>query len=79
MVAIHDFIKTNDLDCDSKRCQTVDVFYDPVQWEAAQESVALVSLRLVPLSNLIILQSIADQVILTTKDGQIHGYIRPKA
>ena len=46
MVAIHDFIKTNNLDCDSKRCQTVDVFYDPVQWKAAQESVALVSLRL---------------------------------
>ncbi|RVX71509.1 hypothetical protein B0A52_05081 [Exophiala mesophila] len=41
MVAIHDFIKTNNLDCDSKRCQTVDVFYDPVQWKAAQESVAL--------------------------------------
>lgn len=41
MVAVHDFIRENGIDCDARRCDTVDVFYDSEQWEAAHESVDL--------------------------------------
>lgn len=41
MIGVHDFAHQNGIDCDARRCQTIDVFYDEVQWKAAQESVAL--------------------------------------
>ncbi|KAL2432823.1 hypothetical protein ABEF95_013379 [Exophiala dermatitidis] len=41
MEAIHAFSHEHQIDCDSHRCQTVDVFYDPAQLQAAQKSVAL--------------------------------------
>lgn len=41
MVAVHAFANQHGIDCDSKRCQTVDVFYDAAQWQAAMASVAL--------------------------------------
>lgn len=39
MVAVHDFIQKHDLDCDSRRCDTVDIFYDEQQWKEAHEAV----------------------------------------
>lgn len=39
MLAVHDFIRNNMIDCDARRCDTVDVFYDEQQLQLAQESV----------------------------------------
>ncbi|KIX10139.1 uncharacterized protein Z518_01220 [Rhinocladiella mackenziei CBS 650.93] len=41
MATVHAFSRQNGIDCDSRRCQTIDVFYDPVPWKAARESVVL--------------------------------------
>jgi len=41
MVAVHDFIRENGIQCDSRRLDTVDVFYDQLQWDRAHESIAL--------------------------------------
>jgi len=41
MAAVHDFAQERSIDCDALRCDTVDVFYDIVEWEKAKESVAL--------------------------------------
>lgn len=41
MVAVHDFIKEQRIPCDNRRLDTVDVFYNQVQWNRAQQSVAL--------------------------------------
>ncbi|EHY56367.1 hypothetical protein ABEF92_006907 [Exophiala dermatitidis] len=41
MEAVHAFAHKHQIDCDSHRCQTVDVFYDLEQLQAARESVAL--------------------------------------
>jgi glycine/D-amino acid oxidase-like deaminating enzyme len=41
MVNVHAFAKQHSIQCDSVRCQTIDVFYDKPQFEAAKESVGL--------------------------------------
>ena len=41
MAQSHEFISENRIDCDARRLDTVDVFYDQGQWEQAHESVAL--------------------------------------
>ncbi|EXJ79843.1 hypothetical protein A1O3_08128 [Capronia epimyces CBS 606.96] len=41
MVAVHEFARQHGIDCDAKRCQTVDVFYDAAKWQAAKDSVTL--------------------------------------
>ncbi len=41
MVAVHDFIKKHQIDCDGRRLRTVDIVYDPGQWHQAHDSVAL--------------------------------------
>ncbi|KIW97090.1 uncharacterized protein Z519_02482 [Cladophialophora bantiana CBS 173.52] len=41
MVSVHKFARENSIDCDSVRCQTIDVFYDERQFETARESVSL--------------------------------------
>ncbi|KAJ9612229.1 hypothetical protein H2200_003826 [Cladophialophora chaetospira] len=41
MVTVHAFSRQHSIPCDSVRCQTIDVFYDSAQFEAAKESVAL--------------------------------------
>ena len=40
MVQTHDFIREHQIDCDSRRLDTVDIVYDQEQWEQAHESVA---------------------------------------
>ncbi|KAI0382212.1 FAD dependent oxidoreductase [Hypomontagnella monticulosa] len=37
--AVHAFAKEHGIECDSKRCDTVDVVYDPAQWEDDQRAV----------------------------------------
>lgn len=41
MAAVHAFIKEKGIDCDGKRCDTVDVFYDQHHLDQARKSVAL--------------------------------------
>ena len=41
MKAVHTFVAENNIQADSLRCDTVDVFYDQAQWQGAQESVTL--------------------------------------
>ncbi|EXJ62800.1 hypothetical protein A1O7_03240 [Cladophialophora yegresii CBS 114405] len=41
MVNVHAFAREHSIPCDSVRCQTIDVFYDSTQFEAAKTSVAL--------------------------------------
>lgn len=41
MVSVHSFAKEHKIPCDSLRCQTIDVFYDKPQFDAAKVSVAL--------------------------------------
>jgi glycine/D-amino acid oxidase-like deaminating enzyme len=41
IVAVHDFARTHNIDCDSRRLDTVDVIYDEEQWANAKETVAL--------------------------------------
>ena len=41
MAQSHDFISENQVDCDARRLDTVDVIYDQGQWEEARRSVAL--------------------------------------
>ena len=42
MAAVHEYARENNIECDSRRHNTVDVFYDETQWQRAQESVALI-------------------------------------
>lgn len=39
MVAVHDFIRAHNIDCDSRRLDTLDIFYSEEQWENAQKAV----------------------------------------
>ncbi|KIX98144.1 uncharacterized protein Z520_06224 [Fonsecaea multimorphosa CBS 102226] len=41
MVSVHKFACENSIDCDSVRCQTIDVFYDENQFAKARESISL--------------------------------------
>lgn len=41
MVQTHNFIRDQQIDCDSRRLDTVDIIYDQGQWDQAHESVAL--------------------------------------
>src|SRR2546423_1653075 len=41
MVQTHDFIRENQVDCDARRLDTVDIVYDQDQWNQAHQSVAL--------------------------------------
>jgi glycine/D-amino acid oxidase-like deaminating enzyme len=41
MVQTHKFIQEHQIDCESRRLDTVDIIYDRDQWNEAQESVAL--------------------------------------
>lgn len=41
MAAVHDFIKGNFINCDGKRCDTVDIFYDQGHLDEAKKSVAM--------------------------------------
>lgn len=41
MAAVHAFIKEKGIDCDAKRCDTVDIFYDQHHIDEARKSVAL--------------------------------------
>lgn len=43
MKAVHEFIAKHNIQCDSRRCDTVDVFYDRAQVDSAKESVKLMS------------------------------------
>ncbi|KAI5918193.1 FAD dependent oxidoreductase [Camillea tinctor] len=38
--AVHAFAREHSIACDSTPCETVDVIYDPPQWDAAQRAVA---------------------------------------
>lgn len=38
--AVHAFARTQQINCESRPCQTVDVIYDAAQWRAAHEAVA---------------------------------------
>ena len=49
MIAVHAFAQTHGIDCDSRRLDTVDVFYDEGQWHKAQESVTLMQKLMQPL------------------------------
>ncbi|KAJ9650742.1 hypothetical protein H2198_009967 [Neophaeococcomyces mojaviensis] len=40
MVAVHDFIKQQGMDCDAKQCDTVDIFYDQGHLDEAKIAVA---------------------------------------
>jgi len=40
MAAVHDFIQKQGIDCDGKRCDTVDVFYDQGHLDDAKQSVS---------------------------------------
>ena len=41
MVTVHAFCRQQGIQCDNRRCDTVDVFYDEGQWQKAQKSVAM--------------------------------------
>jgi glycine/D-amino acid oxidase-like deaminating enzyme len=41
MVAVHDFIRDQNISCDSRRCDTVDVIYDQSQWDQAIKAIEL--------------------------------------
>lgn len=41
MAAVHDFIREKFINCDGKRCDTVDIFYDQEHLDQAKKSVAL--------------------------------------
>lgn len=39
MIAVHEFIKEKNIDCDGVRCDTVDIFYDQAQLDIAKQAV----------------------------------------
>ena len=41
MTQVHEYITEHGIQCDARRLDTVDVFYDPDQWDQAHESVSL--------------------------------------
>jgi len=47
MAAVHEFVKEKGIECDAKRCDTVDIYYDQGHLDDARESVASME-KLVP-------------------------------
>ena len=39
MVALHDFIRCQNIPCDARRCDTVDIIYDQSQWDQAIKAI----------------------------------------
>ncbi|KAK5953960.1 hypothetical protein OHC33_005232 [Knufia fluminis] len=47
MAAVHNFVKEKGIECDAKRCDTVDIYYDQGHLDEARESVAKMQ-KLIP-------------------------------